>query len=155
VVVPGLGVGTLVSIDEIPVDGESLKAYRVELTDGQGRIWVPLERTGTVGIRPVMSSDLAEQTFEVISAQTAPKKRAHWNQRRRRYEELLSSDKPREVAALIGELAAVQRVKESPLSFSEKRLMERATEMLVGEVAAALGVARSLVEQRLNLAMAI
>lgn len=154
VVVPGLGVGSLASIEEIAVgDDTSERVYRVEFGAGKGRIWVPVDRSGEVGLREVMSKDAAEHAFEVIKSQKAPKKRAHWNRRRQRYEGLLASDQPTEVAALVGELADVQRTKDSPLSFSEKRMLEKACDILVAELVAAMGVARATIIKRLTAAM--
>ncbi len=154
VVVPGLGVGTLTHVEDVPLDDTSERAYRIEFADRKGRIWIPTDRAGEIGLRGGMPEDLAEEAFEVISSQKAPKKRAHWNRRRRRYEEALSSNKPREVAALVGELAAVKNVKKGPLSFGERRLFEKAIELFVGEVSVALGVARATVEKRLERGMA-
>jgi len=153
VVVPGLGVGTLTHVEDVPLDTTSERAYRIEFGEGKGRIWVPVERAGEIGLRGIMEEDVAEKAFEVVSSQKAPKKRAHWNRRRRRYEDLLSSNKPREVAALVGELAAVRRVKKGPLSFGERRLLEKAIDLFVAEVSVALGVAKATVEKRLDNAM--
>ena len=153
IVVPGLGVGFLSRVEEIPVDDASQRAYRIEFGEGKGRIWVPVDRSGELGLRNVMAEDIAKRTFEVVKSQKAPKKRQHWNRRRRRYEEMLSSAKPKDLAALIGELAAVRAKKDGPLSFGERRLLERATDLLTTEVASALGLAKAKVEKRLDKAM--
>lgn len=150
VVIPGLGVGTVASIESVPVDGSDVDAYRVEFDEDRGRLWVPVARAGAAGMRPPMTEDLAKEALEVAGSQKAPKKRAHWNRRQRRYQEWLTSSNPHDVARLVGELASVRKVKKGPLSFGERRLFEKGKEILVRELSAALGIAQALAEKRLD-----
>ena len=147
VVVPGCGVGLLEAREEMQMEGVGrLDVYRVNLGESAGTTWIPVAAATTDRIRPVMSSDAVPATWEVMSAQEAPEKRATWNRRQRRYNELISSGAPQDLAALAGELAAVQAVK--TLSFGEVRLLEKARKLLVDEIAVALGQVAEEVDAR-------
>ncbi len=152
VVVPGCGVGRIEAIEKMAVEDEEVELYRIDLGDGNGRMWVPTHLVGAQGVRPVMSSERAEQTWQVIKDQEAPEKRQNWNRRQRRYNEKLMSNEPLEMAELLGELAAVRAQKE--LSFGERKIFERVRELLISEIAAALGEPRPKVEERMTATLA-
>ncbi len=114
--------------------------------------WIPVAMATSERLRPVMSSDAVPATWEVLTNQEAPEKRAPWNRRQRRYNELISSGAPRDLAALAGELGAVQANK--PLSFGELRILEKARRLLVDEIAVALGLAQEVIDERFETKMA-
>ncbi len=152
VVVPGCGVGRVDAIEQMTIDEEHVELYRIDLGDGNGRMWVPTKLVEEQGVRKVMSSESAEQAWAIITAQVAPESRQNWNRRQRRYNEKLMGNEPLELAELLGELAAVRSTKE--LSFGERKIFERVRELLVAEIAAACGEERRQIEQRMTNALA-
>ncbi len=149
VVVPGCGVGLLEAREQMDMEGVGkLDAYRVNLGDKAGTTWIPVMMATPDRLRPVMSPESVPATWEVLDAQVAPEKRATWNRRQRRYNELISSGAPADLAALVGELASVQATK--PLSFGELRILEKARKLLVEEIAIALGEEVEAIEARLD-----
>jgi len=114
----------------------SLEVLRVNLGGKDGITWIPVTMATPDRVRHVMNPDAVPGTWEVLVAQEAPEKRANWNRRQRRYNELIASGAPTDLAELAGELAAVQASK--VLSFGERRLLEKARRLLVEEIAAAL-----------------
>ena len=91
--------------------------------------------------------------WEALESQEAPDVRANWNRRRIRYTEMLSSNEPLQLAALVGELAAVQaqkRDKNQALSFGERQLLDQAQGLLVAEVAACTSRAPDEVQRELE-----
>lgn len=153
VVIPGCGVGHVDAVETMDVGGDPVKLYRITLEKDQARMWVPVHRAAAEGLRPVMSEDRVEETWDVLKAREAPEKRANWNRRQRRYNEKLMSNQPLEMAEVLGELAAVRETKS--LSFGERRIFERVRELLVGEIAAARGVSRDKVEARMEDLLAV
>ena len=135
VVIPGCGVGDVRGVMGFPLEGETVETYEIEMRGDLGRVWIPLDRVAEQRVRPVMDPERIEETWTIIAEQEAPKRRQHWNQRRRRYTEMLMSNHIRSVAALLGELSAVRE--EKTLSFTEKRMFRRAWKLLTAEVAAA------------------
>lgn len=135
VVAPGCGAGLVEDIEDVELGGESVQMYRIRVIDDEVRMWVPVGNARVQGIRsPVEASDVKE-LLQTIRDTVAPKKRATWNRRQRRYNELLMSNDPRQIAALLGELASVRSGK--PLSFGERRLFDRAKRLFTAELKAA------------------
>ncbi len=147
-VLPGLGVARVEARDSMEVEGQIVETMRLRLLSNDSLMWLPVDRIDDQGLRPVMSPDRAEKTLEIAATQEAPKRRAHWNQRRRRYEEQLMSNRPRELAKLLGELAAVRARKS--LTMTEKHMFRKVRALLSEEVAAALDESRERVEERLE-----
>lgn len=139
VVVPTMGVGVVDAKEEVDVGDVTVSAYRIDLGGDDGTFWIPLAQLGAQGLRePVSPGDLAKVWAEMLE-QEAPKKRANWNRRRKRYQDMLASNEPLQMAALVGELsavAAVKRAKKQTLSFGERQLLEKAQNLLAQEMAA-------------------
>ena len=152
VVVPGCGVGRIEAVEEMDVEGEEVELYRIDLGEGNGRMWVPTHLVNAQGVRRVMTGDSAVEAWRVIEAQEAPDERQNWNRRQRRYNEKLMSNEPLEMAELLGELAAVRNKKE--LSFGERKIFDRVRELLIEELAAATEQTRNNVERRMVQALA-
>lgn len=150
VVVPGCGVGRVSSKTMVPVGGQSIETIEIHLRNQDGRVWIPLDRLLDQGIRPVMSPTRFKELKEIIRAEEPPKRRRHWNQRRRRYTDMLDSGQPSSIAKLIGELSAVRSQKKKGLSFTEKRMLRKAWRLLTAEVAMARGVPREQVIAELS-----
>lgn len=151
VVVPGCGVGQVEAVETMDLSGTGSEEelFRIGFQDGdQRRMWVPVARVAEQNLRPVMSAELVEQTWEVIASQEAPDARATWNRRQRRYSEMLMSNSPRALAELLGELAAVRA--EKPLSFTEKRMFRQVWDLLVGEISVSTGKTREEIEAHME-----
>lgn len=140
VVVPGCGVGEIDAVEMMDVGEGSVELFRIHLGGDDARIWVPVHRMAEERIRPILDASQVDDIWTVIESQEAPEKRANWNRRKRRYDATLVENDPRALAAVLGELAAVQVGKS--LSFHERRLFERLREMIIDEIAAARGKAR-------------
>ncbi|MEO0605104.1 MAG: hypothetical protein AAF211_26985, partial [Myxococcota bacterium] len=136
------------AIEQMTIEEEAVELYRIDLGQSAGRMWVPINLADAQGVRKVMSTESAEQAWQIITAMEAPEARQNWNRRQRRYNEKLMGNEPLELAELLGELAAVRSTKE--LSFGERKIFERVRELLVSEIAAACGEERMQIEKRMN-----
>lgn len=157
VVIPGCGVGRVEAKETMELGESQVETWRIYLGPDAGRYWVPVDRIQHEGLRPLMEPDRVKSTWKLIEEQEAPKKRAHWNQRRKRYQEMVMSNSPMELAKLIGELVAVRakkKEKRQVLSFGERRLLEQAKELIVQEIAAATGKSETKIEERLDTVIA-
>lgn len=149
--VPACGIGTVLGVETMTVEGVSAQLYRIGLPDGSSS-WVPIDRLEAQGLRPVMDAETAAATLLVVTQEEAPEKRITWNRRQRRYREMLVSNEPKAIGSLVGELGAVLRVKER-LSFGERRMFEQAKELLAAELALALGLSADAAMARLESAL--
>lgn len=149
VVVPGWGVGTVRAIETIDLGVGDQEMYRIELDSDEKKVnWVPLDQMQAQCVRLVMEPKQVKDTLDAIANGTAPEKRATWNRRQRRYNELVAENTPKSLGALMGELAAVRRKK--ALSFTERRMFDRVRSQLSAEMASALGVPLEKAEKQLD-----
>ncbi len=137
VVAPGCGVGTIEGVETMDMGDAPVELYRITFDEEGTRMWVPLSQVAAKGLRPVMDKERVKDIWYAIDNQELPNKRATWNRRYRRYNDMLMSNHPKSMAEVLGELLALR--KEKKLSFGEKRLFERVRTLLVGEIAAAAG----------------
>ena len=138
VVVPALGPGVVRAHEEIDVGPALVPAWRIELGDDRGTMFVPDNARGAEGLRPPIDSSRVDSIWQALASQTAPEHRRNWNQRRRRYQEMLESNSPTELARLVGELSAVAEQKADKnqrLSFGERRMLDRVRGLLARELA--------------------
>ena len=139
VVVPTMGVGVVEATEHVDVGDETVEAYRIDLGPEEGTFWIPKQQLGSQGLRQPIAEEHLGAVWAEMLEQEAPAKRANWNRRRKRYQEMLASNEPLQIAALVGELAAVQavkRTKKQTLSFGERQLLDKAQDLLAQEVAA-------------------
>ena len=132
VVAPGCGVGHIEEIAGVNLGDEPIQMYKIKLDTTDVRMWVPTHRAAIDGIRRPIEKNAIPEILQTIEETKAPVKRANWNRRQRRYRELLMSNDPLQIAALLGELASVRAVKS--LSFGERQMFERARDLLAAEL---------------------
>ena len=142
VVVPVMGVGTVDANEEVDVGDGTVTAYRIDMGPDDGTFWIPEAQLGSQGLRPPITEAQLPLMWSTLAEQTSPEKRENWNRRRRRYDEMLASNEPLQLAALIGELMAVQADKagkKQSLSFGERQLLDKTHALLAAEVSFTTG----------------
>lgn len=149
VVIPGSGVGVIVAVESIELDGEPVELNRIRLQSDESTVWIPVLAMEEK-VRPLMSAENANETLEIIDRTEAPGARGAWQSRQRRYMGALMSRAPFDLALLLGELAAVRRGKK--LSFNERKIFDRVKQLLIDEISAVLQVTPAVVEHRLTAA---
>lgn len=157
VVVPALGPGRVRSHDTVDVGATQVAAWRIELGADLGTLFVPDGRSAETRLREPLAAERVPRLYERMAAQSAPEKRRNWNQRRRRYEEMLHSNSPSQLAELIGELSDVKKTKAEKnqrLSFGERRILEKVRDLLAREVATATGTSPDHIHERMDAALA-
>jgi CarD family transcriptional regulator len=108
-------------------------------TYGSLTVMVPADACSEVGVRNVISSDEVEQVLEVLRAEEAPDGKApgNWARRFKANTEKLRSGDIYQVAEVVRNL--VIRGYDSELSAGENRLLTKAKQILLSELAAANG----------------
>jgi CarD family transcriptional regulator len=98
------------------------------------RVMVPQSNAGTVGLRSVIRSNESNQ---VLGFHEKGKLNSHpdWKHRFKENSERMRTGSLIEVAAVLKSLVSLSRSK--PLSFREKKMLERAKYLLVSEMATA------------------
>ena len=142
VVVPVMGVGIVDANEEVDVGDGTVTAFRIDMGEDEGTFWIPEAQLGSQGLRAPIAEEHLALLWSTLSEQVAPEKRENWNRRRKRYDDMLASNEPLQLAALIGELMAVQadkRTRNQALSFGERQLLDKTQDLLAAEVAVTTG----------------
>ena len=151
VVYPNHGVGIIEQISYSYLNGRSERFYMLKIHSSGLKVSVPQANVESVGLRPVIRST---QAGAVISFLENGRSSSHhdWKHRFKENSDKMRTGSLMEVAAVLKGLIALSRTK--PLSFREKKMLERAKYLLVSELATVRNTSESAIEANLIRALA-
>jgi CarD family transcriptional regulator len=151
VVYPNQGVGIIEQISFNGNAGRPEKHYVLRIAANGLRVMVPQSNVTSVGLRPVIRSGEASKVLAYLEA---GKFNSHhdWKYRFKENSERMRTGSLLEVAVVLKSLLSLARSK--PLSFREKKMLERAKHLLVTELATARNASHESIETTLNKALA-
>ncbi|HXT86261.1 MAG TPA: CarD family transcriptional regulator [Verrucomicrobiae bacterium] len=151
VVYPNHGVGVIEQISYGYLNGRSERYYMLKIVSSGLKVMVPQTNAGSVGLRPVIRST---EAVDVISYLEKGKSASHhdWKHRFKENSERMRTGSLMEVAAVLKGLVSLSRTK--PLSFREKKMLERAKHLLVSELATVRNTTEQTMEGNLVRALA-
>jgi CarD family transcriptional regulator len=134
VVYPNHGVGIIEQINFGVLNGRTEKYYMLRILSSGLKVMVPQSNAPAVGLRPVIRP---VETCKVLGFIEKGKFNSHhdWKHRFKENSERMRTGSLIEVAAVLKSLVSLSRSK--PLSFREKKMLERAKFLLVSELATA------------------
>jgi CarD family transcriptional regulator, regulator of rRNA transcription len=143
VVYPNHGVGIIEQINFGILNGRTEKYYMLRISSSGLKVMVPSSNAISVGLRPVIRNG---ETLKVLSFLEKGKPSSHhdWKHRFKENSERMRTGELIEVAAVLKSLVALSRTK--PLSFREKKMLERAKFLLVSELATARNTSAETME---------
>src|SRR5215472_2270646 len=143
VVYPNHGVGMIEQINFGILNGRTEKYFMVKILASGLKVMVPASNADSVGLRPVIRNG---ETLKVLTFLEKGKPNSHhdWKHRFKENSERMRTGHLIEVAAVLKSLVALSRTK--PLSFREKKMLERAKFLLVSELATARNTPAELAE---------
>ena len=143
VVYPNHGVGVIEQISYGVLNGRTEKYYMLRIFSSGLKVMVPQNNASAVGLRPVIRSLEAGKVMSFI--ETGKFASHHdWKHRFKENSERMRTGALIEVAAVLKSLVALSRSK--PLSFREKKMLERAKYLLVSELATARNTSEANIE---------
>lgn len=148
VVYPHHGAAVVEAREQRELRGEPCDYLVLRMTYGDLTLMVPADTCHEVGIRDVVSPEGVEQVLEVLRDPELDTK-GNWSRRfKANYEKLRSGD-VFQVAEVVRNLAT--RDQDNGLSAGERRMLSKAKQILLSELAVAIGkdekAAEELVEQ--------
>jgi CarD family transcriptional regulator, regulator of rRNA transcription len=151
VVYPNHGVGNIEQISYGYVNGKSERFYMLRISSSGLKVMVPQSNVESVGLRPVIRST---QANEVLSFLEKGRSTSHhdWKHRFKENSDRMRTGSLMEVAAVLKGLVALSRTK--PLSFREKKMLDRAKHLLVTELATVRNTTEQTVEVNIVRALA-
>ena len=131
-------------------DLEEREYLVLKVAFGDLTVMVPTDNTEEVGLREVINDEEVEEVFAVLRKKEA-RMPTNWSRRYKNHVEKLKSGDIYQVAEVVRNLSI--RDKDKGLSAGEKRMLNRARQILVSELTFALEVDEETAEQRLDEAL--
>lgn len=138
VVYPHHGVATIQKIEKKDVLGEKKRYLVLKLDQGDLTLMVPADSVEDVGIRDLIGHSEVKRVLKVLGTGKVTDHADNWSRRYKANQELLRSGDVKAVAEVVRNLSI--RDKSKGLSTGEKRMYNRAREILTGELAVAMAV---------------
>jgi CarD family transcriptional regulator len=151
VVHPEHGAAVIQELKEKEFLGEKRKYLVLRVVYGDLTLSVPVDSVDQVGLRSVVSKNEVKKILKVLTEEETSSA-ANWSRRFKNNLEKLHSGDPYEVAEVLRNLSI--RDREKGLSAGEKRMITKARQILISELAHATGKteedAEALIDQTLD-----
>ncbi|MBS1851348.1 MAG: CarD family transcriptional regulator [Acidobacteria bacterium] len=151
VVYPNHGVGVIEQISSRTIGSTVEKFYLLKIKANSLKVMVPFQNVGSVGLRRVVKNGEIQKILDFL-VDGECENTADWKDRYRENSERMRTGSLLEVAAVLKGLLILNRAK--PLSFREKKMLERARYLLVSELSMAKNCEDVEVEELLSNALA-
>jgi len=151
VVYPNQGIGTIENISSRAFGAQFEKFYLLKLLYSSMTVMVPFSNVTNIGLRKITKNNEVSRVLAFLgSGETdCP---SDWKFRFKGNSDKMQSGSLLHVAEVLKSLLVLQE--EKPLSFREKKMLDRSRHLLVSELAIAKGVreseAEALIEKALN-----
>ena len=146
VVYPNQGVGIIEQVSNCNVTGQPEMFYQLKLSSSSMRVMVSTRCVTDIGLRRVIKSRDVGGILGYLERGRC-RSAADWKHRFKENSEKMRAGSLQQVAEVLKSLLVLNQAK--PLSFREKRMLDRAWALLVDEVAVARGVDRQNAEGQL------
>lgn len=134
VVYPHHGAAQIVEVADKTVRGEKAKYLKLHVTQGELVIWVPAANVEMVGVRDVIDKKGVQAVYKVLRAEFTEEP-TNWSRRYKANLEKLASGDVVKVSEVVRDLW--RRDQDRGLSNGEKRMLAKARQILVSELALA------------------
>ena len=150
VVYPNHGVGIIEQISSRTIGASVERFYLLKIKSSSLKVMVPFHNVGAVGLRRVIRNGEIQKIMDFL---TDGKCCNHndWKYRFKENSEKMRTGSLLEVAAVLKGLLLLAQTK--PLSFREKKMLERARYLLVSELAMAKNWEETQIEDMLSKAL--
>lgn len=134
VVYPHHGAALIEEVKTRTIKGEDRTYLKLKVAQGDLTIEVPADNVDLVGVRDVVDKEGLEEVFEVLR-QPYTEEPTNWSRRYKANVEKLASGDVKKVAEVVRDLW--RRDQDRGLSAGEKRMLAKARQILVSELALA------------------
>ena len=152
VVYPNHGVGIVEQIGSRTIGSSTQKFYTLKIQSSSLKVEIPFSNVGMVGLRKVIKSHDITKIMTYLTDGECDIPNNDWKFRFKENSDKMRTGSLLEVAIVLKSLLVLNQSK--PLSFREKKMLERARYLLVSEMAMAKNVADLEIEQLMNKALA-
>ncbi|OYT71535.1 MAG: CarD family transcriptional regulator [Chloracidobacterium sp. CP2_5A] len=150
VIYPNHGIGIIEVIKRMEFDGVEIEFYQLRLNGNNTTVNVPVDKVQSIGIRTPIKTVDGEKLLKLLATNfVAPP--SDWKDRFKEFSEKMRTGDIFSVAEILKHLTYLGSLK--PLSFREKRLLERARYLVISELTMASGKPQGKVEEAVEQAL--
>ena len=150
VVYPNHGVGIIEQISSRTIGASVEKFYLLKIKSSSLKVMVPFHNVNSVGLRRVVRNGEIQKILDFLTDGECLNN-ADWKYRFKENSERMRTGSLLEVASVLKGLLMLNQSK--PLSFREKKMLERARYLLVSELAMAKNCEERVIEELLSKAL--
>jgi len=151
VVYPHHGAATIEAINVRKMRGQEMTFLKLKVVQGDLTIEVPADNVEMVGVRDVVDTEGLDRVFDVLKAQFTEEP-TNWSRRYKANQEKLASGDVLKVAEVVRDLS--RREGDKGLSAGEKRMLSKARQILISELALANNSEEDAASELLNSVLA-
>ena len=151
VVYPNHGVGVIEQISSRTNGASVEKFYMLKIKASSLKVMIPFHNASHVGLRPVVKNSEVNRIIEFLG-QAPGDGNADWKDRYKENSDKLRTGTLLETAAVLKSLLVLNAVK--PLSFRERKMLDRAKHLLVTEMSMAKNMVEDAMEELMGRSLA-
>src|ERR1041385_9128253 len=152
VVYPNHEVGIIEQIGSPTIGSNVERYYMLKIKASSLKVMVPFSNAGTVGLRRVVKNGEVQKIIDYLSCADEAASNADWKDRFKENSDKMRTGTLFETAVVLKSLLVLHHIK--PLSFREKKMLDRARYLLVSELAMSRNVEEQVMEDVLTKALA-
>ena len=145
IIYPNQGLAVIEDVQVQNLYGETFIIYHVRILSNNTLVLIPASNTEEIGIRKPVSEDSVEDIFRFLKKSEVDVT-SDWKGRYKEHVNLMRSGTIFDMASVLKRLYYLSLIK--PLSFREKKMLEKAKEMLITEISEVSSMPISKIEQR-------
>jgi CarD family transcriptional regulator len=145
VIYPNQGIGIIEDIQNQDLYGVESRICSLRIVSNDTLILIPVSSVREMGIRKLVSEDKVRKIYEFMKDGIVDVSK-NWKGRHKEHEELMKTGSLLDLAFVLKSLYFLNLTK--PLSFREKKMMERAKVLLVSEISEVIDTPKNEVEER-------
>ncbi len=146
VIYPNQGLGVIEDIQNERYYGEIFKIYHVRILSNKTLVLVPYATAMEIGIRKPIAETDVEEIFQFMKNGRVDVT-MNWKGRYKEHLDLMKSGSILDMALVLKSLFYLNLIK--PLSFREKKMMEKAKDLIVTEISLVAPLSSSEIEEKL------
>jgi CarD family transcriptional regulator len=151
VVYPNHGVGIIEQVTQRPVNGCPEEFYMLRIHSNGSLVMVPTANVGSVGLRKIIKKSQVEGLLKLLQEDFFEPE-ADWKDRYKEHCDKMRTGSIFQVAEVLKNLVYLSFKKS--LSFREKRMLDRAKQLIVSEIATVRGVSEKAIEDTIDRTLA-
>jgi CarD family transcriptional regulator len=152
VIYPNQGLGIVEAIRDQAVDGHRFRVYHLRLLSNNTLVMIPSTGALELGIRRPISEDHINGIFSLIR-KGGVEITKNWKGRYKEHVNLMKSGSLYDMISVLKGLYYLSLTK--PLSFREKKMMEKAHDLIVSELSLACSLSAEEIDKRIQKSLAV